>query len=251
VENVVPVASDNLTITGSNAIKYGIQTGLALGAFNVVQTASVQHGGPGLRMSFTCSSFYFAGSGLSYFDLLTSAIAPRIVNTASQTAPACGLYIKGSALTTATVEGGSVDFVGLTGETATIATINLLNNQSRVRVGSGCTLTNFNQENGTSEVGCAATTITAESGTLTTVGAGAVTTLTNNGATVYPESSGTIGTLNANGGTTDFTSSAVARTVTTPKIAKGAKIIWDPAIVTMTAQPAPTATVGPVTMQLS
>lgn len=251
VENVVPIATDNVTLTGSNAWKYGLQTGLALGAFNVVQTASVQSGSQGLRASFTCTSFYFAGSGLSYFDLGSSAIAPRVVNTASASAPACGLYIKGSALTTVTVEGGSVDVVGLAGETATVTTINLLNNNSRVRVGAGCTLTNFNQENGISEVGCAATSVTAEAGTLTTVGSGAIGTLVNNGATVLPESSGTITNCKANGGTTDFTSCAVARTVTTPTIAKGAKLIYDPGIVTMTTPPAPVSTVGPVTMQLS
>lgn len=251
VENAVPVGGDNVTLTGNSDILYGLQTGLTLGAFSALGTFSGKAGGPGLYLKFIATSFYWAGSGVAYIDLSTSAISPRIVTTNSQSAPNYGLYLLGSALTTVIQEAGSVGFAAVDGRTATAATYQLQGTQGRCRIGGGVTLTNFNMDGGTAELACAAAAVTAEGGTLTTVGTGAITTLNNNGATCYPNSAGTITNLNCNGGTTDMTQTQVARTVTTPKVGRGATLKYDPANVTMTTPPAPVTGTGPVTVQVS
>src|SRR6185437_7450762 len=135
----------------------------------------------------------------AFINIGSSAIAPVVRGTASQSAPACGLYLLGSAMTTLTAISGSVDIAGGPGQTATVATIQLQpsGNSSlpRVNIGSGVTLTSLYHQNGISTLNCAATTVIANAGTVTTFGSGAVATVTNNGATVVSNSSGTITNL--------------------------------------------------------
>jgi hypothetical protein len=239
VENAVPVGGDNVLFTGSAAILYGLTTGLTLGA-----VANANHSGAigqyGQYLSFICTSFNWSGTGLAFINLLSSAIAPNVTQTASGSAPNSGLYLLGSALTTLTISGNSsVDLAGFTSQTSTVTTVQLIpiNNASpRVNLGTGVTLTSLYQIGGVSNVACASTSLIANAGTVFTTGTGIVGTMTNNGATITSNSSGTITTLNANAGTTDFTQSQVARTVTTANLGygKSAEVLFDSAVMTFT-----------------
>src|SRR6185437_13984598 len=239
VENAIPIASDNIILDGSNAIKYGLPTGLAFGGVKSQSTFSGGVGAQGQYLSFTCTSFDWAGTGLAFVNIGSSAIAPLVRGTNSQTAPACGLYLLGSAMTTLTINGGSVDIAGGPGQTSTVTTIQLqpsTNSLPRVNVGSGVTLTNLYQQNGVSALNCAATSVIANAGTLTTFGSGTIGTIVNNGCAIISNSSGTVTTANLNAGTTDTTQSQVARTFTTVTMnfGKGAQFIFDSSVLTLT-----------------
>lgn len=252
VENVLPVNADNVTLDGSYAICYGLVTGLALGSFSALGSYSGAVGKQGQYLQFTCTSFYWAGTGKAFVNIGSSAIAPRIIQSASANYPASGIYLLGTAMTTLSLEGGSLDFAG-TGQASTATTIQMVNNTAapRIKVGSGATVTNLDMDTGTAEIGCALSTLTADGGTLTTIGSGTVGTMTNNGCDIVSNSGGTITTLNANGGTTDFSQSQVSRTVTTMNIQKGATVVYDPAVVTVTSKPVPVSNAGPVTVSIA
>jgi hypothetical protein len=110
------------------------------------------------------------------------------------------------------------------------------------------TLTTFTQQDGDAVLGCAATTVNHNGGSLETRGSGAITTLNNAaGAITTCNSTGTITALNCYG-TADFTKSTSARTVTTPKYGKGGSIKFDPGVLTRTNEIAPIATSGNITL---
>ena len=142
-----------------------------------------------------------------------------VLKTAVPGGTSYGLYITGSAMTTITNTAGQVAVATTANTTATVATV--LNNNGRVEIGTGVTLTTLTQTGSASDavLRCAATTVTASEGSMTIYGSGAITTLNNGnaqgGATIYANSSGTITTLNAKGGATDFSGSNTPRTVTT------------------------------------
>jgi hypothetical protein len=233
-EGSVPVAGDDVTIEGSNAITYGLrQSGVALGDFVVSPTYSGTIGSLGKPLDIDPDLFEFAGTGKAYIDLNAANISPRVTATASASTGA-GLYLTGTNLATLRVEGGVVGVAVNAGETSTLAT-GQVSGSGKLTIGSGVTLTSFLQVAGTGVVECAATTVTADSGTLTTSGAGAITTLTNNGATVYASSSGTITDLHGKGGTTDLTKSKTPRTVSELHLYDGGKVLVDADVVTLTA----------------
>ncbi len=233
VEGAVPTGSDDVVIQGTTPIKYGLnQSGTSLGAVNF-QNTSGAHGNPGLPLRLSCTSFNFSCTGISYINLGSSTVAPRITQTASAAAEAYGLYLLGSGITTLRVEGAAA--VGLAinkGETSTAATIQCTG-AGRVGIGEGVTLTTLRQSSGTVYLNCGATTVLADRGNLYTAGSGAITTFTNNGATVTSNSTGTITTCNQYAGTADFLQSSVARTVTTFNL-YGGTLKMDPAVLTLT-----------------
>lgn len=121
-------------------------------------------------------------------------------------------------------------------ETATVATLHLLEaaRNIRVEVGSGTTLTTVNQDAGNLTVRCAATTINQDGGNLITEGSGAITTINVNGNATL-NSSGTITTLNvADTGNADFTQSNASRTVSNANVYGGGKVNDDNSVVTWT-----------------
>ena len=236
-ENAIPAGGDNVLITGSNAIKYGLATGLTLGGFSTQPNSSVAIGAPGTPLSFVCTSFYWANTGIGWLNIGSSAISCRVSQTAQANAPDCGLYLLGSGITTLYIEGGSsVDLASTPGQTATVTTVQLVGSSPRVRAGAGLTLTAFNADspaNGT-ELGCACTTATICGGNVLTTGTGTIGTLNVNGGTVVGKSTGTITAANINAtGSLDMTQSQVARTITTANLARGGKLLYDPADVTI------------------
>jgi hypothetical protein len=231
VEQVVPVAGDDVTLA-SGTVSFGLnQAAVFTGNFTVAPSFSGTIGAAGQKLKIVPSSFTFSGTGEAHIDVGAAAIPLRIIKTAQAVNNHPGLEIVGSAITTLRVESGSVGVAINAGETATITSVEAAG--GTVTTGSGATITNWRQSAGNHELGAAATAVTADGGTLTTTGSGAITALTNNGATVIPNSSGTITTLNQNKGRTDFTKSHAARTVTNTNHA-GGDLVLDPTIITLT-----------------
>lgn len=238
VEGVVPVATNHVLITGSNKIIYGLRQGsVAINGFTVVPTYTGIIGGPGKPLVIDPDIFNFAGTGISYIDIGSAAIAVSVTATATPSSGAAGLYLLGSGITTLSVTGGTVAVATASGETATITTAQC-SGAGVVYLGSGLTLTTFHLVSGTGYLSCAATTVNADSGTLYTLGTGAITTLNNGsalgGSTSYLSSTGTITTLNAKGGTIDFSKSDIARTVTTLNHYNGCSVKRNPSYITVT-----------------
>ncbi len=158
-------------------------------------------------------------------------------STDSRAAP--GVRVLMAAASSILVRKGVVAVAPGAGETSTVTTITAGFTTQKATdvdllIGDGVTLTTLSQQGGDVVMRCAATTATQEAGTLRTEGAGAITTLNVKGGVCTSNSTGTITNGNALGGTLDFTKSDAARTVTTLKIAGGAKVKLDAAAITLT-----------------
>jgi len=134
--------------------------------------------------------------------------------------------------------------VGLPSEISTVGAIQVsyqtsTEGDAQVLLGPGVTWASLTTKGGRTVLQSGGTTILQKDGVVHMVGGGTVTTWTIEGGTAYPEATGTITTLECKGGTADFARSRLARTVTTPKVWVGAVLRYDPAIVQMTAPPAP------------
>lgn len=213
----VPVApNDVLFGPGAVALKYGLdQSSAALADFRVERGCSSQFGrfefGRGFYYKIDPDLFRYEGSStLALFDIGSAAIAPYIAAGSDASTPSTGyhnVYIKGSAMTTLSIDRGNVGVAVLDADTATAATIEIgyvstLASDANVMIGSGTTLTALMQRGGVCVMKCAATTATVRAGaTLTTYGTGAITTLFAAGTcTMY--ATGTIGTVQQSAGTT-------------------------------------------------
>ena len=250
-------------------VYYGLdQSGIAntLASLNIARSVvgtngAVGRASPHLQVKATIVDInYHWGPGtaahLAPVNVDTGATASTITvydsgTNATATSPA--VRIKAAAAgTTLTVWKGRVGVANESGETATLGTITVtyasqLKTDATVDIGEGVTLTTLVQTGGDVTLSCAATTVTANAGTLTTAGSGAITTLNINGGTTTSNSSGTITNLNVNAGICDLTKSQIARTITTAKLADreaAATLRFDPAVITLTNDIQPVATAG-------
>lgn len=117
------------------------------------------------------------------------------------------IRIKGSnANNVINISKGNIAIAGdVPGETATVLTLNVSfttaaskTTDVSLSIGAGTTLTTLSKVAGTVVLNCAATTVNASGGILTTAGSGAITTMNvDNDAIVYHGSSGALTTLNA------------------------------------------------------
>jgi hypothetical protein len=231
VEGVAVAAGDDVFIASGN-ITYGLrQTANVTANWTVLPGHSGTIGGDGRRFTMAPTSLTHEGTGQTWYDIGSANISPRFVRTASASSGQFGVNIIGSNIATLRGESGSIGVAPAAGETATVATV--VNAGATIVLGTGVTLTTYSHSLGTSEVRCAATTISADSGNLVTVGSGAVTTFNNNGASVVSNSSGTITTFNQVAGTLDTLQSRVARTITSLAWT-GGTIKIDTAVVTLT-----------------
>lgn len=223
VEGIVPVAGDDVTLVSGN-LSYGLQQATVLtGKLTIANTWTGAIGATAEYLvsaptAFICSANASSSSPM-YVNIGSAAIAP-LINSTGSPASGYGLYLLGSAMTTVQFVSGSLGIALNAGETATATTLSNLN--GTVETGTGLTLTSFSQANGTGTVNAAATNLTVSAGTLTTLGTGAYTTVTVTSTGLFiGNSSGTITTLKRLGGTSDFTQSAVARTVTSESYSGG------------------------------
>lgn len=136
------------------------------------------------------------------------------------------LYVKGSSRV-----GIATDLVTNTAQFSEIA---CLSTQAYVNVASGTTLTKWRQTAGTGNLYCAMTTLQQDGGIVSTFGSGAITTANVRGVANL-NSTGTITALNVqSGGHANLLDTAAARTVTTITLVKGAKLSFDPNVITVT-----------------
>lgn len=228
----VPSASDSIRFVAnySNAIAAHDFSGTALADVVIEKGYTATIGSKTGNLKLTCTFFEFAGTGVSYIDLAASSIAPRVVATASS--PGTGLYalyLIGSALTTLSVEAGSVGVAAVHGTTSTVATIRQRGGD--LRVGEGTTLTNYSGYGGTATILASMTNANLYGSGVTTGEQGTITTLTIESGELVANSSGTITTATINGGELDLAASSA--TVTTLQVNPGGSISYDPAAVTL------------------
>ena len=121
---------------------------------------------------------------------------------------------------TVTVLKGVVGIAAIAGETSTVTTVRVgytenIPEDAAVTVGSGTTLTTWDQNGGSNTLEAAATTVGLSNGVLTTRGVGVITTFVCEGGIARPQSAGDITTFTLDGlsATADFTKSQVPRTV--------------------------------------
>lgn len=235
-DSTAPVSGDDVRVPRRDTM-YAITDGLGslvggLNSFIVEEGFTEDIGTEDTWLDVDTSRFEWHGSGTGYIDLGTSNIDVEIKDTARvRTAGKRGLYLVGSSMNTVSICAGSVGIASRPGETATATTIRLA--AGSVWVGSGVTLTTYEQARGNGVIRCAATTVTAHGGNVWTEETGAITTINAYGGRVTPNSSGTISTLNIRGAVVDFMQSGEARTVTDHKMEAG-QLIVDESVVTFT-----------------
>lgn len=234
-EGAVPVAGDNVRVTGSQAISYGLrQAGVTLNNVYFDGTFSGTVGSASAPLSLTLGTgdrFEFAGRGLAYINLNASDVSPLIQRTANATAPNAGLYLSGTAIDSLTVSGGAVRIE----DGSTLATAIVVGQTSALTIPTGVTITNLLNE-GTATLRVAATSVECTAGVLTLEGEGAIGTLKVKGGVCYDNRTGSPGAVTTtylDAGTLDTTGSANARTYTT-LYARGGTAVLDLEVITIT-----------------
>lgn len=159
------------------------------------------------------------GTGEYWLDMRAAAIAVQVYGTGTPDEGNRGLYLRGSAISTLNVLGGHVGVAVRNGETSTVTTARVLGGSCWF--GSGAGLTTLNHYAGDTILRCAATTVVAYNGSVTTQEAGAVTTATLWNGTYVTNSTGTITTFHLYGGTLDEKKSGAARTISTLNLYPG------------------------------
>jgi hypothetical protein len=231
-EGIVPVAGDDITLISGQWAYELLQSAIVTGKFFVAKTYTKGIGLPGYRASIAPTSFVAEGSGTSaWFINFNAANIPLLINSTPTPTSGFGLDLIGSNLTTVTINSGNVGIAINAGDTATVATVNLVNGSCTC--GIGVTLTSFLQSNGTGVFRCNVTNASVDSGTLSSQGTATITTARVSGGTFVANSSGTITTLNVVDGTCDFNQSRIARTVASTNWS-GGNILADSNVITFT-----------------
>lgn len=175
--------------------------------------------------------FRFEGRGTAHIDVNDAAISPDIIRTATASNGASGLYLSGSAIAVATVEGGSVEF-----NAATVTTLEARGGAT-VTVREDSTVTTANNR-GTYTCNGNGVTLNNNGGTATINGGDAYTTVECTGGTVYYNSTGTLTTARAvNTGIIDLTRNNQAKTVTNLAVEGTGQVVYSPDVVTVTNAP--------------
>lgn len=236
----VPTAGDNVRLIAGydGSISTNLnQSAVAIGDFIVERGYGGDIGSLAGYLQIDPDLFEFSGGGTSFIDIGSAAIAATVNATGSPNEGERGLYLKGSGITTLSVQSGYVGLAAVQGDTATAANVRTIGTDADLICGKGCTLTTATALGGVMRLRASLTTLNVYGGTVYIEEAAAVTTVNVYGGTVYHNSTGTVTTWNARGGTSDWLSYAGARTVTNTNIYRGASIRFNPAAVTHTNNP--------------
>jgi hypothetical protein len=136
------------------------------------------------------------------------------------------LYVRGSSRV-----GVATNTVG---DTAQFSEIACLGSSSVVNIASGTTLTKFRQEAGTGNIYCAMTTLQQDAGTATPTAAGRSPPRTCSGNGEPEQQRHDYHAERLRRRHANLLDTAVARTITTVKLYKGATLSYDPNVVTIT-----------------
>lgn len=185
---------------------------------------------------------FAASSGTAYIDVGSSAsLDCQINNTGTPATGERGLYLLGTSIDVLNVVGGYVGVAVRQGEVSTVATARLIDTKASLWIGEGCSLTTYQQQNGSGKLrtGGTITTVLLYAGTLQTEETVAITTLNHKGGRVVANSTGTIGTYNLYAGTLDLQKSGAARAITTLNKYRGQwQILRNKEAVTVTTESA-------------
>ena len=218
----IPKAGDDVRIPASTAsITEGLdQSAVAIGDFIVEEGYEGNIGSDSLGyLKIDPDRFEFnATGGASYIDVGAAAnLDCQIYGTGAPIVTgARGLYLLGSSIDVLNVVGGSVGVAVRHGEVSMVATARLIDSSASLWVGEGCSLTTWQQHNGSGRLrtGGTVATVLIYDGDLLTEEAVAITALTQKGGEVVANSTGTVATYNIYGGMLDLQKSGAARTIT-------------------------------------
>lgn len=239
----VPVATDHVRIPVGSGTMVGYDfSGVAWGDFIVEDGYTAAIGSATLPLSIDPDRFEWSGSGRSYINLSTAAIAPDVRKTGPGGAGFMGLYLTGSAMTTLTVYSGTVGVAWLHAGTSTLATARAIGSNANIYLGKNVAFTTAYCGKGKIFQHCAGTTANVFGGYFQTEEAGAITAVNAaGGANLVLNSTGTVGTLTMQSGytgTVDLTQSAEARTFSSI-VQRGGTLLVDKGVVTVSAHTTP------------
>lgn len=217
----IPVASDDVRIpAGTASISSGLnQSGVAIADFVVEEGYEGDIGTSTEYLRIDPDRFEFsATSGTAYIDVgSASNLDCQIYSTGTPDTGERGLYLLGSSIDVLNVVRGYVGVAVRHGETSTVATARVIDNDASLWIGEGCALTTYQQQsgNGRLRTGGTVTTVLIYDGDLITEETVAITTLNHKGGFVTANATGTVTTWNLYGGTIYLNRSGAARTIST------------------------------------
>ncbi len=243
----IPNGSDNIWITGDSTTSIlSDLTSLSTvtGELHITNTYSQAVGSSTAGyLEMKPAESYLGSSGHCYVDVKASTGPVTITNTASPAAGDVGLRLKGSAISTISMEGGTTGLAHELGATASAATIRVLSGS--LTLGEGVTYGSASLRSGSLIVKCASSTSDIEvfGGTFYGHEEWQVDNLTIHGGTAITGGSGAIDGLTIHGGTVQAAYSGLARTYTTVT-QHGGTFKYDPDVVTITNHGSPDAPVA-------
>lgn len=156
----------------------------------------------------------FSGTGQAFLDVASSDVTVHKTGTADQ--GQFGLYLRGTTIGLLDARGGSIGVAALPGESTTVSTLRISNRGTKVKCGSGTTLTSVvPMFDGELWLHCDAVTITKYNGNAYLMEAAEVVTVNNLDGEFHWGSSGDITTYNARGGFFNMRASNASRTLST------------------------------------
>lgn len=218
--NQIPQNGEDVTIgPNSGAITTNLD-GLAAKTIRrwVVQksTANRAHGSVTAPIRIDPDVFIFDGGGQTsaYYDLLTAAIPIEVRGTASVTADLYGLYLAGTAVTLADIQGGSVALGFLPAQPFTCTTgVRVRGTSARVVIGVDSTVPLLENLNGSTDVENSIANIEVDGGVVRTKRSCAVSgAVTVTAGTWFEQSTGIKASVAQTGGTIDCTQAGGAVT---------------------------------------
>lgn len=248
-----PANGDDVYIESSSRdINAGLsQSAVALASLNIsmgftgtlgTSTAALEIGATSARLGYqNAGSGAQAGSNRLHIDLGSTTASTVVIEGSASSSEDSGLNpvrIKAdNASTVIVVRGGQVSIADFPAETTTVSAITFVGGSGNIgqpNNNTAVTLTTLTVVGGSARTFSMPTTANVEGGTLVTEGGGAITTVNVRGGAFVSNSTGTITTLNADGGYTDLSQSSQARTITTANMKSGARLRFDPDVMTFT-----------------
>lgn len=236
----IPTTGDNVRLIAEydGDITGGLnQSAVAIGDFVVEDGYEGDIGTIAGYLRIDPDRFEYAGTGTAFIDIGSAAIPAVINKTGTGNNGERALYLKGSGITTLSVQSGYVALAGVHGDTATASSVRTVGQQADLWCGSGCTLTSAICQGGVMRIRANITTVNVYSGVCYLEEAATATTVNLYGGRFVHNSTGTITTVNGYGGTVDWMQSASARTVTNFNIYRGLTAFYNKAAVTYTNAP--------------
>lgn len=210
--NQVPQTGEAIVIPpSSGAISSNTDySGTTLGTVTIQRSvANRAHGSATNPIRLKCTGFFFEGGGQTsaYYDLTDSAIAPEIRSTASVAADLFGLYLAGTAVTVADLQGGSIGLGVLPGQPFTCTTsVRTRGSAVRVGIGSASVVPLLESLSGTTEHENSIANIEVDGGIVRTKRLAAVSgVVTVTAGTWYDQATSTKASVVQTGGSIDAT----------------------------------------------